>query len=386
MKTAALLLCAALLGGCAMQERVPAAAPAHLFADARFGAPTEAIDTSQLFTLSPAMRAYLDSKRFRELVRSKGEQRGLIEALYSEGDLKLDYDATVTRPAAYTFNARSGNCLSLVIMTAAFARELGQKVTFQEVRADETWSRQGSLYVANTHVNILLGRPPAAWEVSELYVVDFLPQEDAARHKAVPLEDAAVVAMYANNRGAEALADGRLTDAYWWVRKAMEVYPSSTMAYNTLGVVYQRYGAFEMAESVFREVLAREPYSRIAMHNLAPVLESLGKQEEARSLRERVARLDPEPPFHFFRLGQAAMDRKDYRKARELFAREVARAPYYHEFHFWYALASLQLGETSAARDEIELAQRTSTTAGQRARYAAKLEHLRAMVPAPRRR
>jgi hypothetical protein len=40
----------------------------------------------------------------------------------------IEYDSTVTRTAAQTYAARAGNCLSLVIMTAAFAEELGLRV------------------------------------------------------------------------------------------------------------------------------------------------------------------------------------------------------------------------------------------------------------------
>ena len=51
----------------------------------------------------------------------------------------------MTRNAAEAFDARSGNCLSLVIMTAAFAKELGLPVRYQNVFVDEAWSRSGDL-------------------------------------------------------------------------------------------------------------------------------------------------------------------------------------------------------------------------------------------------
>jgi hypothetical protein len=46
----------------------------------------------------------------------------LFDALYGNGRLRLDYDSAMTRNATEAFAARSGNCLSLVLMTAAFAR------------------------------------------------------------------------------------------------------------------------------------------------------------------------------------------------------------------------------------------------------------------------
>lgn len=365
------------------------AVPVALMDDARFAAPSAPVDTSRLFNLSPAMTAYLQSSHFRQQVRDKGEERGLIDALYKEGELKLDYDATVTRPAAETFAARSGNCLSLVIMTAAFSKELGFKVIFQDVRVEETWSRQEGLYMASTHVNVLLGRHrstrPDGFQVDTQLLVDFLSPEDAAGHKSKPIGERTIVAMYANNRAVEALGRGQFDDAYWWARKALEEDPAYNAAYNTLGVVYQRHGDAAHAETVFRAALALEPDNRKVMQNLVPVLEQLGKTDEAARTRTRLAALDPNPPFHFFQIGTAAMARKEYHYAREMFAREVQRAPYNHEFHYWHALASLRLGDTDVARKDLALAVSNSTTAGSRAQYSAKLEHLRAQLP-PRRR
>ncbi|HEU4853496.1 MAG TPA: hypothetical protein VFT37_15215 [Telluria sp.] len=391
MKTLAFLLAAALLAGCASApvER-EAGLPAYLMADARFAAPSEPVDTSTLFTLSPAMHAYLHTLNIRNPVRDKSPQRRLAEALYKEGELRLDYDASVTHPAAATFERKSGNCLSLVIMTAAFAKEMGFRVTFQEVRVEETWSREGALYLANTHVNVVLGRRSdasrPAWEFTEGLLVDFLPPEDAATHKSQPIGEHAIVAMYANNRAAEALAQGRVSDAYWWARKAIETDPAFDMAYNTLGVVYQRHGDNAMAEKVFTDVLTRAPDNRIVLRNLVPVLEALDKRTEADQVRARLAALDPTPPFHYFQLGQAAMARNQFREARDLFAREIARAPYYHEFHFWHAMASLRLGDDDSARKDLARAIETSGTADSRARYSAKLDHMRRLLPRSTRR
>jgi Tfp pilus assembly protein PilF len=80
-----------------------------------------------------------------------------------------------------------------------------------------------------------------------------------------------------------------------------------------------------------------------------------------------------------------AMRGGDYRKAKALFAREVKRAPYYDEFHFWLAIACLRLGEAREAREQLALAMDTSTRSDTRDVYSAKLEHLRSQLPGPAR-
>ncbi len=112
---------------------------------------------SQVFALSPAMKHYLEVDIAPQL-RSMGRQRGLVDALYSRAHLRLDYDTDSTRTAAEAFDARAGNCLSLVVMTAALAKHLGLPIRFQALIGQESWSRSGDLSFVNGHVNITVAR------------------------------------------------------------------------------------------------------------------------------------------------------------------------------------------------------------------------------------
>src|SRR2546430_2384570 len=107
-------------------------------------------------------------------------------------------------------------------------------------------------------------------------------------------------------------------------------------------------------------------------------LDKPGLAAEPDALHRRLAQIDPSPPFHFFDRGLAAMRLGDFRAARDLFAREVDRDPYYHEFQFWLGLANLNLGNVAEARRHLALAVENSTTRGDRDFYAAKLERMRA--------
>jgi Tfp pilus assembly protein PilF len=271
--------------------------------------------------------------------------------------------------------------MSLVIMTAAFAKELGLAVNYQNVPVDESWSRNGSLYLLSSHVNLLLGqRMPNQLSGSapeRALVVDFLPEAGSHQFHAQQLDEEDIITMYQNNRAAEALVHGKIDDAYWWARAAVAGSPPGSQAYNTLGVIYQRHGDLVLSERAYRAALAREPESVVTLRNLEPVLTALGKTEEARAVAKRAAGIEPIPPFYYFNQGVTAYSNKDYRKARDLFAREVKRAPYYDEFHFWLAATEMQLGEIQLAGEQLELALDTSTRKDTRNIYSAKLAHLR---------
>lgn len=374
-----LLLCL-LLAGCATPpER---RADARFFHDAKFAPRAERIRAEDVFALSPAMKRYLD-REIAEKVRSRGRQQGLVDALYSNGDLKLEYDSTLTRNAAQAFEARTGNCLSLVIMTAAFAKELGVVVRYQSVVADEAWARSGDIHFVIDHINISLGSRLGEFvrstDARDMLTVDFLPQQDLRNQKIRLLSESTVVAMYMNNRAAESLARGLLNDAYWWSREAVVQDPAFVRAYNTLGVVYRRHGDLAEAERVLGHAMAMDPSNPQIVANLAQVFGDQGRLAEAGALRQRLATLESDPPFAFFYRGQEALRNGDYAAARDLFKREVARAPYYHEFHYWLAVAYAELGDVNEVRKHLALAMENSTTRGDHDLYAAKLDRIRSV-------
>jgi Tfp pilus assembly protein PilF len=376
MRTLALLL-AVLLSACASAPPLPAQ-PAPLLAGHLFAPPTEKVSTDEVLKVTDAMRRYI-AVDIADQIRTKGAQIGLIDALYRRAQLKLEYDAATTKTAAEAFEARSGNCLSLVLMTAALAHELQLSVRYQSAYMEEAWSRDGNLLFASGHVNITLGRRMLdAGTMRDIspWTIDFLPADEIRTLKVRDIEEKTVLAMYANNRAAEALARGKLDDAYAWAAEAMAKDPMFMNSYNTLGVVYMRHGDNAHAERVFAYVLEREPRNTRALANIAETYNRLGRQNEAEAARTRLAAIETVPPFHFFNLGLDAAKQSDWRTAREFFAREVARADYYHEFHFWLGLADWQLGDVAQAKKHLQLAMDNSTTRGQHDLYAAKLAWL----------
>ncbi|GAA0755508.1 hypothetical protein LRH25_18980 [Ideonella azotifigens] len=390
--TAALAL-TAMLAGCAQDParslsqpaavaRMGAATPAMeaLLADGLFAAPRETIDTRDLFAVNTEMLHFLRGE-LSPFLHSEGNQRGLYEALQSTKYLKLDYDATQTRTAAEAFKARSGNCLSLVILTAALGHRLGLQVSFRQVLDEDTWGLSGDMVVASGHVNVILGQRNwmAFGRDSQALVVDFMPSEAVRGRRARLISEDDVVAMFENNRAVESMAQGDLDTAYWWARAAVSHEKPAAAAVNTLGVIYQRRQLPAMAEQAYRQALALEPTDLRSLANLAGLMRSEGRDSEATPLDQRIAKLMPQQPFHHFRLGLAAAQRHDWLQARDELTRELERDPTFQDAQAWLAQVYLELGDLPNARSHLALAAKNGSTPGNRALYAAKLEHLRAV-------
>ncbi len=356
--------------------------PSHLFDDKLFSPSTERINADDVFAVSDAMRRYLKTEIASQL-QVKGTQQGLIDALNSKNQLKIEYDSATTRNAAQAFDARAGNCLSLVIMTAALARELGMSVHFQSVFVDETWSRGGGLHFNIGHVNLTVGKRThdikSRIDDNVMTTIDFNPPLENKSYHTWAISEKTVLAMFMNNRSAEALARGQISDAYWWVREAIRQDPNFLSAYNTLGVVYRRSSNPVAAEQVFNYALLRDPVNTQIMSNLAMVLKDAGRVAESKMLTDKVERKQPYAPFHFFSLGTEAMQVGDFRTARDMFMREIARDPYNHEFHFWVAVALARLGDMAQSKQHLTTAMNFSTTRREHDLYAAKRDRIQAV-------
>lgn len=356
--------------------------PEGVVNDALFRPPSVRIDAADVFALSPEMTSYLGTEIANQ-IRQKGPQQGLFDALYSKRQLQLDYDAALTRNAAEAFAARSGNCLSLVIMTAAFAKQLGVPVHYQSAYWDETWGRDDETYYFIGHINLNLGRRPQEGfgfnqRDADHMTIDFIPPLEIRALRTVEIGENTVLAMYMNNKAAEAMASGRFDDAYGWAKAAIAQDPEFESSYNTLGVIYQRHGNLVEAERTLRIALDRQPTNTRVMSNLASVYRAQGRTAEAGALAKKLEQIEPDPAFAFFNRGMKAMREGDFQTARDMFIREVNRAPYYHEFHFWLASAYAGLGQSEKARKELALAIEYSTTRGERDLYAAKLDRIKA--------
>jgi len=354
--------------------------PNNLFHDELFPPATVRINADDVLAISDEMKHYLRNDIAKQL-KSMGLQSGLFDALYRKGQLRLEYDAELTRTAAETFTARSGNCLSLVIMTAALAKELDLRVHYQRVIIAENWSRNNDIFFSNGHVNLTLGTYHGTARSSsdnfQRMTIDFFPPEEMRGQRSQEINEQTIIAMYMNNRAAESLARGKVADAYWWVRESIRQQPAFLPAYNTLGVVYRRHGHLREAELVLSQALLAEPENVPTLSNLALVLRGQDRLDEAALLTAKLEKLQPYPPYYFFNLGQVAMQRGDFNTAKTLFSKEVKRAEYNPEFQFWLAVAYFKLNDSEQAKKHMSFAMERSTTRKDHELYAAKLDRLR---------
>ena len=367
------LLLISLLSACAS---APVADSSALFDDADFAPQAEVIDGDAVLAASPRMLDFIASD-IAPAQRRKGAREALVAALYKgQREPWLGYDATFTRTAAEAFESRSGNCLSLVLMTSSFARQLGVEVRYQLVFSQQSWRRDEELSYLNQHVNLVLLHPPA----KDQMVVDFAPppEEDSKSLRFRVVGEDTIVAMFMNNRAVELLARHEFDRAYWWARAAIRRDGGYLDAVNTLAVLYRSRNRPDEAERLLDFLLAIEPDNIVALENLESVLRETGRDGEADRLALRVKQLRPVPPFRSYDAGMVALGEGRYAQARDLFEKEIRRDARYDKFHAALALAWYGLGELEKAQAQMEIAVRNAATAADRELYSRMLDKLRA--------
>lgn len=361
--------------------------PASVLEGRPFGDPVAPLTRQEIFTLSPQMRRWLAVDAAAAL-HSRGPQRGLFDALFGHGRLRLDYDGARTRTAAEAFADRAGNCLSLVVLTAAFARELGLEVRFQEIEGAQAWERRSTIDFAIGHVNLAIGRVVSLQGLglhSESWMtVDFEPVPEGGHALVTVVDESRIVAMVHNNRAAEALASGRLAEAFAHARAAVTVDPEFAHAYNTLGVVWRQQGDLDRAQAALQHAVAIDVRHVGAMANLAGLYEARGAAGDAQAWRERARRVMPREPLREFDEGLRALAAGDARAARQRLERARRQGVVGHELHFALARSHSMLGDQEQARAHLEQAHELSHDPQRRALYAAKIAGLdRLRSPSP---
>lgn len=376
----------------AMQrEQMAAGLPAVLADDSFAESDLAARKARNALALSPAMEE-LVHRTLEPLAARIGPTAAMYAVLYERGRIVVDYSSDYTRNAAEAFEARRGNCLSLALMSASFAKRLGIRVRYQLVHTPDAWSRGDRLNFQIRHVNVTLvpngvGSGLRSAPFAQGLTVDFVPVEFKHRLELHELSEAAVIAMYLNNLASEALDGEHYDQAYRLARESLTVDPTLPESYNTLAVVLSSRGQQAKAEAALRVSLTLEPEGVAAMSNLIALLDESGvpaKRAEAALWRGRLQALQPRPPFADFDLGLEALAKGDASRALDLFLRQRELTGADPRLQQYIAASYAQLGRRDEAIAALQQGLQLSDNDSQRSQLLAKKRALlQAKAPLP---
>jgi len=377
-----IIILIAVLGGCASNNQIAHIVDDNLFADNQFAKPDNLLQPSNIFTLTAQQQDWLDRLIVNDRKKSVTEQ--IINKVLKRDYASFDYDNSYTRTATQTLAMGQGNCLSMVIMTAAIAKHFDIEFKVQDIKNAPMWDRDGGLYLINGHVNIQLknDRGVSDGNTFEFFrapyiTLDFLNLATRRHLSKRVISERRLKAMYYVNLAADAMVVQHWDNAYWLLRQALEVEPGYSTAWNSLGVLYRRNDLLDLAEGAYKQAMVLNENNINVVTNYALLLERQGRYQELFDYQRQVDLAQLKNPYRYFDKADLAYSQQDYSRALSLYRKAVKLSPVVDAFYFGLYRTYLAMGNKDNAVKNLKIAHQRSADYKDRKRYNAKLALLR---------
>ncbi|MFT5483197.1 MAG: Flp pilus assembly protein TadD [Halieaceae bacterium] len=287
-----------------------------------------AVASPDLLAIDSEMEDFLDV-----YVRSARIQRQrlnlLHQALRSRAIVGLEYDEQANGAAIETFHRARANCLSYATVFVALARATGLDAHFQVVATKPEWDRRGDRLAVALHVNAVVNL-----KGGERFEVDIDPLTRSRIVGTQIINDNEALALFHNNVGMELFLNGDSEGGYRHMSRALQLYPELDYLWANIGAIYRSNDQNEDAESSYRTALLFDPRSRTALNNLVVLYQTLGENERAEEIVQRISAHRERNPYYHFQLAETADDEGDYELAvdhlREAISRKDSDAEFYY--------------------------------------------------------
>jgi len=359
LKALSIAECFIVLAGCAAAP--PAPLPAHLlWQDQAFGydAALVSVGKRDLFQLDAGLLSKLHDPRIQN---SSAQYRlhYLESILFGPKAKDFPYSWGHSTVAAETWRRKSGDCLSLTVLSYSLARALDMSVQMQEVRVPVVFDRRGNVEFFNRHVNVFIR------SVGDLYlisgsmrpgdvIIDFEPQV-ASRREGSALSEDGILARFYNNLAAEYLAQGDLTLAYAHFKAAVLADPGYSPSYSNLAQLYIRKGFLQSAEQLLLHTIALNDDADIALRSLHQLLVSQGRESEALKYKEIVQDRQYKDPYYWLGVGLHHLEEGNYQKAVDALERAQDLTRGFQEVHRYLAIAYWRAGNPIQAKNQLSV-------------------------------
>lgn len=386
------LLSAALMLVLSACQQLPATqdplfASTLLLQDSEFKPVETKVETEEeIFALPPAVIA-LARQQVLPNEYADGRSLALLTFIFGNDNVPLEYVNSATLIASETYARKEANCLSLTILAYSLAQHLGFEAHFQDVEVPEYWVTRSGNSMLNGHVNLMIypGKIRDAGQYVVLlrgngYLIDFDMVPERARQQAKRISKQAIVAMFYNNKAADAIAIGDYDVAYHYLKAAVTTAPQLAQNWNNLAVLYRKKELLSLAEQVYLHSLQLEPEHTNTMSNLAMLYAMTGREQEAAVLEEKVEKKRRTNPYYFIMQGNEALEFQAADDAIQHFRRSLKLQPHVPEAYFGLARSYLLKQDLAKASYYLQAAKRYTDSATEQRRYQYKLDMLNAVA------
>jgi tetratricopeptide (TPR) repeat protein len=379
MKRFSILLIAMMFIGCQAVPKISVSHKTLLYDQGFEGFESVIVESeTEIFELNDEAKAFAKSA-IKGVFKPKKQIQALVQQVFSRSDLNLLYRAEANTVANQTFHNRAANCLSMSIMTYALAKELGFSVRFQDIEIPEYWTMREGQSLLNGHINLQI-LPPSSREHIQFFTrgfeVDFDAQATRQHFPKTLLKLNQVVAMFHNNKGADALIKKDYVKAYAYFRSAFLQSPDLSSVLANLGYLYRLTGHYELAERTYLRAIKQDKNNLTAWRNLSYLYRYMGHDEKANDIVDRVTRKRADNPFFHINMGDKAFEKQQWRIALKHYQQALKLDKSTHEVFFGLGKTYFELGNIQRSYHYLKLAKKKSRTQQEQAAYQGKIDML----------
>lgn len=330
-----------------------------------------------IFALSDAQQQEFSEKIELALKRGLPKHEALYQVIESKLSSFTYYGETLTAEQAIRLNR--GNCMSLAIVTTAYAKFLGLDYSYREVSTLPIFEKKNDLILSSSHVKTVIypeGKTRQDYLKGHVdaIVIDYFPNQGTRDGKRLKVSD--FISFYYRNIAADALVEEELALAFNLAEQAYQHDKTSIEVINLLAVIHRRAGDLASAEAIYRAGLSFSEKSLPLLSNFIMLLESQQRFAEADKLQAQLDSLDDPNPYHWLEQAYIAQNEGDNRKAIIYYQKALTKAPYLHQAYKGLYQIYLQKGQRKKAKAMLTKALEWTYEIDERKQYKYKLYSL----------
>lgn len=336
------------------------------------------IEPEQIVSLSDEHKRTIEDYFNQKENRSRAPNMRLSKYLEKYVQNYFYYNQTLT--ANESLEKSQGNCLSLAILTTAFAKHLGVDIGYQLVDSMPVYQEENGIVLSSEHVRSLLYEKKTKFQNGIFFyrrqaiAIDYFPARNIKVRRGV--NESEFLAMYYRNRAAEAIIHKDNILAYWLLRKALDFYPNDQHAINMLALVHEYHGLKNHAEKLFKYGINNTDDKLNLLRNYKIFLQRERRFKEANKISSQLSSYQTKNPFDWVKLGNISLAQGKHTEAKRYFKRALKLAPYVHQAYFGIAKSEYILGNHKAAKKALEKAKENSYELKNKEMYQNKLSAL----------
>lgn len=334
----------------------------------------------EIFALDDDMQKLVEEKLKSER-DNRRKAKKLLKHFFNPEQVGLAYRAGANVVASQAYQNNEANCLSLTIMAYSLAKASNLDVVFQSVKVPEYWVRNGRVNMLTGHVNLKIVDKKSPTKLvfidRGILEIDFDPYVVKKTFPKKVIGKNTVIAMFYNNKGANAMIKGDYTSAYAYLKAATQVDPTFSSAWGNLGILYRFNGYEKQAVDTYQYAISLNRNNLTAMSNLSMLLHINGQYENAKELDTFIMRQRANNPYYYALLADEKFYIGDYRQAIQHYRKAIKLNKNIHEFYFGLAKIYYMLDETEKAQSYLKKAIAKNRSRQLDEQYIAKLDILR---------